>query len=774
MTPKLGVRETGSRPQVLSVYVDTPQVLVINSIAYHVTPSKPATVQTNWLGQLTVTALASALASPVLTISGTIFGSATLGPFRADLDMHKRLAGQDPNFKITGQRFIDDGFLPHDTPKDDADSFADAVQQMSGVAVNIATDPAPAVGSGPVAFKLDYSGGKAGFRCRPLGEAERAALFGGAPEGITSVFGDVANFFKHVWNDIEEIYVQVENAASKVAKFVMKVAGEVKSFILTTIDDIRDGLEMIFQAMAKFFDEVIDFIKKVIEWLKLLFNWKNIVRSKRVLSYLFEQNLANIRTGLGPSGALQTWINGQFATLQGSIESYFHSIESIFGPDNTFNSFVPSSAGQDNPQLSGSPPLEAAPLDTQWQANGVQNTYVLNKAIAGLPDALTEAMAEFQGDDLGQQLIDAFNNAIPTGEFEESLKTLMAFFKEVNSVDSFFNVVIYAFLVAAEDAVLLIIGLIQAFIDVLLTLAGEAVALFQAFLTRRINIPVLSSLYEVIAGDHLTMLDLGCLILAAPGTILYDILYGHAPFTDDDVKRFTSMQIVWPWDRPMAGAGSASEQSSQDEQLWATVLSFAILAGGIYGLTDVACDVGNVGQQAVSGSADGSGPLGIGNTTYSTLNLIAAFSSWVLNGPWLDSSMHETTAADKLNWSAWAMGLVPLFSDCCFMFGSPQKESTRFQPGVGPIIVTAIGLTQLAVGIAAAVEFKGNPNFNRCNQAAVVLGPVANVGKVATYIGHAGPEAVIVASVILGILDVGSDIGAAILGAITNGASSTN
>lgn len=735
--------------QVVSIFVDTPQVLVINSIAYHVTPSKPAVVAVEMNGQVTVASLASALASPVLTITGAIFGDQAQGPFRADLDLHKRLAGQDPDFPISGTVLKEQGFLPADTSQSDADNYADSIQQMGGVAVNIATDPTPFATGAPRSFRLSYSGGN--FRCHEITTEEFAAVFDPGPQGLGGVFGDVANFFKHVWDDIEDIYVQVENAASKVANFVITVAGEVKSFVLNTIDDIRDGLEVIFQAMAKFFSEVIDFIKKAIEWLKLLFKWNNIIRTKRIYHHLLLQILQNLKSGIGPGGSLQAIVGEQINALNSNIRSYFQSIESVFGPTNTFNTLIPPDAGADNPELSGGPPLDAEPLTTQWQDNGVQANYILSKSIVSLPDAVQQAVAQLDGTDLGQELLQAFLSAIPVDEFQEDLASVLDYFRQVDSLGSLFDAVIYALLVATEDAVVLIISLVQAFLDVLFDLGATAIEALIVVFTRKIDIPVLSGLYRLIAKDEMTLLDLFCLIFAVPMTILHDIAYGKAPFTDDDVNTFEKMQIVWPWDQP-----AAQQMSQSEEELWAVVLTGAVVAGFVYAVTDTACDVANLGNEKIPGS----------KTTWSGINWISSLCSWVLNGPWLDNSMSAASTADKLNWAAWAVNALPILSDAVFLVSSGHK-ATRFVGTYGPVIQSVIGCTQMGVAIAAAVEFKGAVGYNRCNQAAVVLSPIANIAKPLALIGQSNPDAAMVVGALLGVLDFGSDLGAGILGAIT-------
>jgi len=140
---------------------------------------------------------------------------------------------------------------------------------------------------------------------------------------------------------------------------------------MKVIDDIRDAIEVVLQALNKLVDDVVDFVKKAIEWLKAIFDWQ-----EDVLKWFFQQNVSNLQQLLA-SSSLQTWINSLFTTLDENIKGAFgKQLESAFG-GNTFNGMAPASSS--NPMLSGGPPLQAAPLQQQWQTNSMRINYVTNK-----------------------------------------------------------------------------------------------------------------------------------------------------------------------------------------------------------------------------------------------------------------------------------------------------------------------------------------------------------------------------------------------------------
>jgi hypothetical protein len=507
---------------------------------------------------------------------------------------------------------------------------------------------------------------------------------------------------------------------------------------------------------------VINLIKKAIEWLKLLFDWNNYIRTHQVFSYFITQNLNNIKNAV-TNGQLQGWVNARFTALEGDITAAFASIQSIFEPTTTFNQFVPASASGSNPQLQGSPPLQAGPVTQQYQANGVQNGYVLSKTVAVLPSQLNPPSSTTQTEDPGQQLLAAFQSAFPTAELESQLKSLEEFGGQIDSLSSFFDVIVLALLDAAEDVVLFVVGAVNSFIDTVLSLAEQAIVSFLDGLTKKIDIPVISSLYKAIVGSELTLLDALCLCAAVPATIVYDIFYGQAPFpTDSGVAAFTSNAIQWPWQgqTDIVPAADGSEPAGA----WTALLTLGIIVGFIYSATDISCDALNVASQAEAIEGEGTDPV---VSAMSWIEVLAAILSWGLNGPWYSAADHPTTGPDRWDCSCWVLGCVPWLADLIFM-DAAQGSLARFVHYFGPAITGCIGAAQLGVGIKTAVEIDGDPNYGAAAQASVILGSVSDVGKFFTYLAFAGPEAAIVSGVLLGLADLGGDLGSAITNFIPN------
>jgi len=120
-----------------------------------------------------------------------------------------------------------------------------------------------------------------------------------------------------------------------------------------------------------------------------------------------------------------------------------------------------------------------------------------------------------------------------------------------------FDLAAAGFLDAAAEVITFILDVIEDIAVALLNLIGGAITALQDALNADIDIPIISWLYKYVItgtimdpGDDLTILDLLCLILAIPATILYKVLFGGAsaspPFTSAQVSAITSSPIPWP------------------------------------------------------------------------------------------------------------------------------------------------------------------------------------------------------------------------------------
>ena len=729
--------------ELVSVTADPAQVLVVGGIAYNASPTQPAIVRTDAAGNLVVASAATGLASPVLTVTGAALDSSVPPPtYRGDLQLHQRIAGQG-GFSYSGQDLINGGVLPQGTSSSDADSLASNLQQVSGVSVNIATGAASDSARPAAAFTMTIKGKRLHSRAISADEFAAIAGAGAADSVFGDAWGDFAHFCKQAWDDIESIAIQIYETTANIA---VKIYDETKSFVLTTIDDIRDALEVMLQWCAKIWDAIVNVIEKFIEFIKLLFDWGNILNTKTVLRYVVEQLFQDMQDGT--SGA-QTWIGGQINLLTNNIDKAFEQLESVFEPGMTF-----ASAGQN--------PTSTA-MQQQSQANAVQNNYVMSKSLVPMPQLNPPVTSGGYNPQTAweQGVLGAFETA-----FANSESTVMAdwdqikdFMQDVDSVSSFLDFVIASFLTVCQATIDIILQFIDAVIDSMLDLMAGAVTCLNAYLEKKIDIPVISALYKLISGgDTLTMLDLICLIVAVPTTITYEILHDAPPFTSAQVAAITSSPIPWPWSGDFhqgQAAGPFAVLALAPAAYQGLIEVLAAVSNAAYTACDVICDIANIKGQASDGDTGdlvtAASALGIG------FNAIAA----IAGAPWYAPAPSGSPAAGY-ELGTFAAGLLPIIADTVFF--TYRKKLSRMQFQGGPWISMGLGAVQTGMGIATAVEMAknaGDYNYSLADELAGVLSGLSNLGKPFVFLDDLGGVCVVALDLVGDIGTIITDVAAA-------------
>ncbi|MDR6294617.1 hypothetical protein E9232_007172 [Inquilinus ginsengisoli] len=719
--------------EILSVYAEPAQVLVVGGIAYNASPNQPAIVRTDVTGNLVIASAATSLASPVLTVTGAALDSSVPPPqYRGDTQLHQRIAAQG-GFSYSGQDLITGGVLPPSASSSDADSLATNLQQVSGVAVNMAASGTGDSARPPTAFTMAIAGKR--LHSRAITADEFAAIAGAraADSVFGDAWGDFAHFCKQAWDDIESIAIQIYETTANIA---VKIYDETKSFVLTTIDDIRDALEVMLQWCAKIWDDIVNVIEKFIEFIKLLFDWGNILNTKTVLRYTIEQLFVDMQDST--SGA-QTWIGGQINLLTNNIDKAFEQLESVFEPGMTF-----ASAGQN--------PTSAA-MQQQSQANAVQNNYVMSKSVVPMPQLNPPVTTGgYDPETAWQQgVLGAFESAFAGSEadVEAAWDQISQFMDDINSVSGFLDFVIASFLTVCQATIDIILQFIDAVIDSMLDLMAGAATCLNAYLERKIDIPVISALYKLISGgDTLTMLDLICLIVAVPTTIAYEILHDAPPFTSAQVTAITSSPIPWPWSGDFQGqtAGPFAVLALAPAAYQGLLEVLAAVSNGVYTACDVICDLANIGAQTNDGDTgdlvEAASALGIG------FNLLAA----IAGAPWYAPAPSGSPAAGY-ELGTFAAGLLPIIADTIFF--TYRKKLSRMQFRGGPWISMGLGAIQTGMGIVTAVEMAKNAGDYQYSLADELAGPLSglsNLGKPFVFLGDLGGVCVVA-------LDLAGDIG---------------
>ena len=282
-----------------------------------------------------------------------------------------------------------------------------------------------------------------------------------------------------------------------------------------------------------------------------------------------------------------------------------------------------------------------------------------------------------------------------------------------------------AFIEAAADVISFVLDVIEDIVVALLNLVGGAITALQDALNADIDIPIISWLYKYVItgtildpGDDLTILDLLCLIMAIPATILYKVLFGGAsaspPFTSAQVGAITGSPIPWPT------LSSARLQTAPGAMTPTQEILFAL--GGLTYFLYAFCDMGIDAYAAAEG--------GEGDPFATFLSWTGIVLGVVILGvtvPYtvLAKSESDWSEADKATLTYWAFGFGPILLNMAFTILSSAKAESRFLPIVGPIALSIFGAMVLGIGVWTTVEQALDSSYqNGWTEAGNIIAPI--------------------------------------------------
>jgi hypothetical protein len=319
---------------------------------------------------------------------------------------------------------------------------------------------------------------------------------------IESAAGDLFNYMK---SGVDYVIHIVKDAAEDVWHFVAEIAGKMYHFVLDAAVKVLGALEYIFNAIKTF---IVDLIK----FLLFLLEWRDFVRTKDVFKKLLVLYFDYLLDGLD---TVKTDLNGVITSARNSVDDWagvkrddWHSgIENKESP----LSFIQT--------LTDFEKVFTAPAMFFFQhfVDNVSNSEGTDDGgkVEQMLDRIIQAL-----EDEGNVLVDAANrikselidgSAFASLSLSDVLKKLTA-------------IVVDALLNSAEDV-------LDLMIDVFVMLAREVIAA----LDTPIWIPVISDILEFFGVKiNFSMLDVICMVGAIPATLVYKLIFDHAPFSSGD------------------------------------------------------------------------------------------------------------------------------------------------------------------------------------------------------------------------------------------------
>jgi len=244
----------------------------------------------------------------------------------------------------------------------------------------------------------------------------------------------------------------------------------------------------------------------LIKWLGFIFSWSDILRTHRVVKNLFKQYAAYCIDNISVN-KLKLQIS--FSTLKNDINNWA-GLPPVTDTGSGLSASSKPAPGQHSPQ-------------SNW---GVYHAHH-NVVNANPPDNSThlagnDTLKKILNDLLG--LIEREGETFKTAV--DNLKDTIAKFSTLSLTEiikKIVTIVVDVLLETAEHIVITVIDVFKDLVEGVLTAIDTP-----------LNIPVISWLYKLITGgDELSFLDLVCLVVSIPATIIYKLVENETPFPND-------------------------------------------------------------------------------------------------------------------------------------------------------------------------------------------------------------------------------------------------
>lgn len=629
----------------VTVFAATPIEAWINNTVYALDAAHGVTVTTNQRGKLLVKTLATGLSAPQLTFTAAGLdsgvGSSSITPSQHLYDFFHGpgtlpINGGKPTTMTAG------GLQSLNTQLTQP-AAQKAVNDMNTIAgLPGASTPPPPGGPRLSVEKLPgFSIGGAWDKIKHAGEAVVHAIDKKIVKAVVDVEGDIV-------------------------KVTILIEGEVVALVRMAIKTADDAVRAIEAVVAA----IVTDLKTFIEWLKLLFDWGNILKTQNALIGLLDQGVDVLIAQLG---VVEGKVAEKFDELKQQLAGAFASItsQSSIGGFTTFSE-LPKTVSTGSPR----PPGVRRPVASQpvSGASSVHHNWFLNKVLDHVTPKFS--VPAIVGVDAGA-FLGALNIHDAISEFGNSAKDLLAFLETIFSQPAeFASKGIVDLLKAAEAFLLGVINLIEGLIEALLVLAQQVLAGLLDMLNARVEIPLIDTLFKLVDGKPMTMMNLGTLALAFPAYILFHVIYPTEPgplWTD--------------------GAGGVLGLTPQQQTAHA-FLAFGLIEAVIIGLYDLSIIIET--PFATQPPTFGFIVALLGGVMAGSLRIMA----WPDKEGFPNVPSSFTTAEIEL-WFNWGVYWLPA------LYGLAAQGVPPLGGDVAQVVRTVLGCAGLISGLGAAVAGLG-------------------------------------------------------------------
>jgi hypothetical protein len=337
---------------------------------------------------------------------------------------------------------------------------------------------------------------------------------------------DGTSWWSTIGDFLEALVEGFVDAVVKITKIVVDGVTATFNFVMkgvsyvfnAVVKLVQDSFDMIESILAAVYESVEKFFEKTFEWIGFLFNWGDILRTRDALSYTLTQGLQFVPL---VASDIQGRVNSGFVKLDAAVKQAFTELKSQVA-SSSLGGFAESNKQSD--------PVFMHSAGNNFFMNGLVN----NAGAAKVSSVSTVVLDAKPIDDF----LAALGHFADNSEKKDEFTKLQNYMQTTGSKpDNIFTQLLSDLIDLTHQFVDALISGVHDLINNAFNALASIVQFIDGFLKDEWNIPLVSAFYRFITtdadhpkGSPLTLIDLLSLAIAIPGTTLFKILKGKAPF----------------------------------------------------------------------------------------------------------------------------------------------------------------------------------------------------------------------------------------------------
>jgi hypothetical protein len=332
-------------------------------------------------------------------------------------------------------------------------------------------------------------------------------------QDIAVAFGDFFNWLKTTFDQVESFVVQEVNGF---VHFFAKIAGQIYDAVLDCIHAVVSAVEFVLNKIEVAFEDLI-------KWLGFIFEWGDIVNTHKVIKNILKQVANRAVTQIQ---TLENDVKTAFEGIEQELDAWAN-IPSVPDPVGTYQSNSSNVPGFGSPQ-------------SNWAMSQMKSNVSDATTTASGSNSVTGVMEQMLNDLEGMAKAELTDLTNVIQRIQTDVIANVASLSPTDILKKIVAILTDAILTTAENLIVTALDLLKLVIEGMVDL-----------LDAPISIPILSNIYQDIAGSELSFLDLACLVVAIPATIIYKLVAGKAPFSPSDsqalsaAKDYASLQTLF-------------------------------------------------------------------------------------------------------------------------------------------------------------------------------------------------------------------------------------